>query len=342
MLKINQQLKRVEISNFEIENQIVFNYFDNLPVSERDGKLLRAIYIGVLALMEDRMSAFLSKTSNELGTELESLKMIFDMKKELFYKSSIKGILAEDEIADFLNQYFADKRLKDRAILTGNSAGIIPKNKTGDIICEIDGNPELRIAIECKFDKSIRLGDIETRDLFTRKTDTAWSQLLEAQANRDAKVSLIVFDISLVDNSILKEFENVGYIPGVGMVAIINSQKGDYSNLAIAYMLARDIALNAKQVELDKDLLAILVNRIIKDINEITTIKNLVQNNIDNNKAILKQLEKSILLMEFNQQYMKKFLEDGTLTKKDLLDYYQGEDVKDKYRLIENEINTLK
>ncbi|WP_268224512.1 hypothetical protein [Sinomicrobium oceani] len=341
-IKINQQLKRLEIKEFEIENQIVFNYFDNLPATERDEKLLRAIYIGVLALMEDRMSAFLSKTSNELGTELESLKMIFDMKKELFYKSSIKGILAEDEIADFLNQYFAEKRLKDRAILTGNTAGIIPRNKTGDIICEVDGNPNLRIAIECKFDKSVRLGDIETKDLFTRKTDTAWSQLLEAQANRDAKVSLIVFDISLVDNSVLREFENVGYIPGVGLIAIINSQKGDYANLAIAYMLARDIALNAKQIELDKDLLVILVNRLIKDINEITTIKSLVHNNIENNKAILKQLEKSILLMEFNQQYLRKFLADGTLTKEDLLNYYQGEDVKDKYRLIENEINALK
>ena len=338
-IKINQQLKRLEIKEFEIENQIVFNYFDNLPATERDEKLLRAIYIGVLALMEDRMSAFLSKTSNELGTELESLKMIFDMKKELFYKSSIKGILAEDEIADFLNQYFAEKRLKDRAILTGNTAGTIPRNKTGDIISEVDGNPNLRIAIECKFDKSIRLGDIETKDLFTRKTDTAWSQLLEAQANRDAKVGLIVFDISLVDNSVLREFENVGYIPGVGLVAIINSQKGDYSNLAIAYMLARDIALNAKQVELDKDLLVILVNRIIKDINEITTIKSLVHNNIENNKAILKQLEKSILLMEFNQQYLKKFLIDGTLTKEDLLNFYQGEEVKDKYKIVESEID---
>lgn len=340
-IKINQQLKRLEIKEFEIENEIVFNYFDNLPATERDEKLLRAIYIGVLALMEDRMSAFLSKTSNELGTELESLKMIFDMKKELFYKSAIKGMLAEDEIADFLNQYFAEKRLKDRAILTGNTAGSIPRNKTGDIICEVDGNPNLRIAIECKFDKSVRLGDIQTKDLFTRKTDTAWSQLLEAQANRDAKVSLIVFDISLVDNSVLKEFENVGYIPGVGLIAIINSQKGDYSNLAIAYMLARDIALNAKQVELDKDLLVILINRMIKDINEITTIKNLVDNNIENNKAILKQLEKSMLLMEFNQQYFKKFLVDGTLTKEDLLNFYQGEDVKDKFRMIEKEINNI-
>lgn len=340
-IKINQQLKRVEIKEFEIENQIVFNYFDNLSISERDEKLLRAIYIGVLALMEDRISAFLSKTNNELGTELESLKMIFEMKKELFYKSTIKGVLAEDEIADFLNHYFQEKKLKDKAFLTGNTTGSIPKNKTGDIICEIDGNSNLRIVIECKFDKSIRMGEIENKEIFTRKTDTAWSQLIEAQANRDSKVSLIVFDISLVDNSILKNFENVGYIQGIGFVAIINSQKGDYSNLAIAYMLARDIALNAKKVELDKNLLAMLVNRIIKDINEITTIKNLVQNNIDNNKAILKQLEKSFLLMEFNQQYLRKFLEDGTLTKKDLLDYYLGEDVKNRFKLIEKDISEI-
>jgi len=66
MLKLNQQLKRVEIDSFEIENPIVFNYFDNVPASERNDRLLRAVYIGVLALMEDRISAFLSKTSNEL------------------------------------------------------------------------------------------------------------------------------------------------------------------------------------------------------------------------------------------------------------------------------------
>lgn len=340
-IKINQQLKRVEIKEFEIENSIVFNYFDKLQTSERDAKLLRAIYIGVLALMEDRISSFLSKTSNELGTELESLKMIFDMKKELFYKSAIKGVLAEDEVADFLNQYFSDKRLKDKAFLSGNTIGNIPKNKTGDIICEIDGRNDLKIVVECKFDKSIRLGDIESKDVFTRKTDSAWNQLIEAQANREAKVSIIVFDISLVEISILKNFDNVGYIPGVGFVAIINSQKGDYSNLAVAYMLARDIAINAKEIDIDKDLLTILVNRVIKDINEVLLIRSLVETNIENNKAILKQLEKSMLLMEFNQEYMKKFLKDGKLTKTDLLDFYSSEDVKDKFKLIEKQINDI-
>jgi hypothetical protein len=341
MINLNQQLRRVEVSNFEIENQIVFNYFDKLPANERDQKLLRAIYIGVLALMEDRISAFLAKTNNELGTELESLKMIFEMKKELFYKSSIKGSLAEEDIAEFLNNYFIEKRIKDKAFLTGNISGYIPKNKTGDIICELDGNSELKIVIECKFDKNIRFGEIENKEVFTRKTDTAWSQLIEAQANRNAKVSIIVFDISLIDNSILKNIDNVGYIPNIGFVAIINSQKGDYSNLTIAYMLARDIAINAKNVEIEKDLLLILITRIIKDINEIISIRTLVYNNIDNNKEILKQLEKSILLMEFNQQYFKKFLIDGNLTKKDLLDYYMGEEIKDKFKLIEKDINLL-
>lgn len=338
---LNQQLQRLEIKEFEIENEIVFNYFNKLSASERDEKLLRAIYIGVLALMEDRISTFLAKTQNELGTELESLKMIFEMKKELFFKSTIKGTMAEDEIAEFLNNFFREKKINDKALLTGNTTGAISKNKTGDIICEVNGNYELKIAIECKFDKSIKLGDIDSKDIFTKKFDTAWSQLLEAQANRDSKISLIVFDISLIDNSILKNFENVGYIHGVGFIAVIDSQKGNYSNLAIAYLLARDILLNAKEVELDKDLLSLIVNRIIKDINEILSIKSLVESNIETNKQILKQLDKGLLLMEFNQKYLLKFLKDGKFTKKDLLDFYQGEEVKDSFKAIEKQIEQI-
>jgi len=338
IVNINQQLTRVELKQFEIENEIVFNYFNNLPAAERDDKLLRAIYIGVLALMEDRISAFLAKTQNELGTELESLKMIFEMKKELFYKSTIKGVLAEDEIAEFLNNFFQEKKINDKAILTGNTTGVLLKNKTGDIVCEVNGNPDMKIAIECKFDKSIKLGDIQSKDIFTKKSDTAWSQLLEAKANRDSKVSIIVFDISLIDNSILKSYENVGYIHGIGFIAVIDSNKGNYSNLAIAYLLARDILINAKEVDLDKDLLSLIISRVIKDINTLFSIRSLVESNIDTNKQILKQLEKGLMLMEFNQKYLLKFFEDGKLNKKDLLDFYQGEDVKDSFKAIEKQI----
>jgi hypothetical protein len=42
--------------------------------------------------------------------------------------------------------------------------------------------------------------------------------------------------------------------------------------------------------------------------------------------------------MEFNQKYLGKFLSDGKLTKKDLLEFYSGEEVKEKYKQIENEL----
>ena len=341
-LHLNQQQKRVEIKPFEISNQIVFNFFNNMPEAERDEKLLRVIYIGVLALMEDRISAFFAKTANELGVEMESLKMIFEMKKEVFYKTSVKGILAEGDIAEFLNSYFEEKGINDKAILTGNTTGLLHKNKTGDIVCHLDGNANLKIVVECKFDKSIRLGDIASKEVFTtRKSDTAWNQLIEAKANRDAKVGLIVFDRSLVENSILKECDNVGFIPGIGFIAIIDSQRGDYSNLAIAYMLARDIAINAKELAFDKDMLAMIVNRLIKDITSFLTIKALVESNIATNKEILKQIEKSMLSIEFNQQYLAKFLKDGKLTNADLLDFYSGDEIRDKFKVIEKEISML-
>ncbi len=147
--------------------------------------------------------------------------------------------------------------------------------------------------------------------------------------------------LTTVDSTFLKYCENVGFIPEIGFIAIIDSQKGDYNNLAIAYMLARDIAINAKDIEFDKETLSFILSRIIKNIQEVRDIKSLVEKNIDNNKLILKQLEKSMQLMEFNQQYLNRFFETGTLTKKDLLDFYMGEEVKDKFKLIEKDIDEL-
>ncbi|MBZ9791117.1 hypothetical protein K9B32_13440 [Rhizobium sp. 3T7] len=341
IVTLNHQTKRLQVNSFEVENQILFSFFDNLPAADRDEKLHRALYIGVLALMEDRISSFLAKTSNELGTELESLKLIFDMKKELFFKSSVKGNLAEEEIAEYLSAFLSERRLSDRVELTGNAAGSLHKNKTGDIVCYIDGSNDIKIAIECKFDKGIRLGDIQSKDIFTKKSDTAWSQLIEAQANRDGRVGIIVFDASLVDGGILSAVQDVRYIPAIGFVAIIDSLKGDYRNLTIAYMLARDIAINTKSIEFDKDIMSIIVNRIIKDINEALSVKSLVNSNIENCKKILLQLDKSMLSMEFNQRYMAKFLKDGQFTKEDLLDFYSGEEVRDRFRLLEREIKAI-
>ena len=341
LVSLDQRNGRVQVGAFEVDNKILFEFFTKVAVADRDKQLHKALYIGVLALMEDRLSSFLSRTANELGTELESLKLIFDMKQELFYRSAVKGVLAETDIADFLMNFFERQKITDRIEMTGDRAGMIRRNKTGDIICHLAGDSGKRIAIECKFDKSIRLGDIQTKDIFTKKADTAWSQLIEAQANRDSQVGIIVFDASLVDNSILVAVQDIKFLPGIGLIAIIDSQKDDYRNLAIAYMLARDIALNAKTFEIDTDILKIIVNRLIKDARDMALVKHLVNSNIDNMKQILGHIEKNILVAEFNQRYLIKFLADGTLTKEDLLAFYAGEEVKERFRLIEREIGDL-
>jgi len=103
-------------------------------------------------------------------------------------------------------------------------------------------------------------------------------------------------------------------------------------------MLARDIAINAKIPDVDFDFLSILINRVIKDIEEVLSVKSLVESNIDTNKQILKKLEKSILLMEFNQQYLRKYIQDGRISKADLLDFYSAEEVKEKFKPIDKDI----
>ncbi|MET4732974.1 hypothetical protein ABIE64_001682 [Thalassospira sp. MBR-102] len=338
IVSLDQKKKRVSFSEFGTENEIVFNYFDKLAASERDEAVLRALYIGVLAMMEDRFSAFLAKTSNELGTELESLKRIFDMKQELFYKTSVKGVAAEDEVAEYLREFLETNKLKDTVELTGNTSGNLKRNKTGDILCKVDGSDDFRIVIECKLSKNIRMGDISTRDVFSRKSDTVWSQLIEADANREGKVSIVVLDAEVVDSNLQKEVGYLKYISGIGFVAIIDSQKGDYKNVAIAYLLARDIATKLKVRDVDGDLLGFMISALVRDIISIKSIRSLVEQNISTNKKILSELEKSFLLLEFHEKYFSKFLQDGILTKEDMLSFYNGGDVNDRFKVIEKEI----
>ena len=73
-MRIDHKLQRIQVDSFEISDELVYRFFISLPENERETALLRAIRIGVLATMEDRFSAFLSKTTDDLGVQLENLK----------------------------------------------------------------------------------------------------------------------------------------------------------------------------------------------------------------------------------------------------------------------------
>ena len=338
-MRIDHKLQRVQVDSFEISDELVYRYFDSLPEAEREAALLRAIRIGVLATMEDRFSAFLSKTTDDLGVQLENLKLLFDMKQEVFHKTAIKGVAAENDILDFLEEYIERNHLGDVVSLTGTSKGLLKNNKTGDIMAFVGGESSGRkVAIECKFDKSIKLGDIDSPDIASNMYDTAWSQLLEATVNRDANASIIVFDKTLADASIQRAVDGVTYVDGIGFICIIDYEASDYQNLAVAYNLARGLALRKDGKNVEVEFVNMLIQRLLKDIRDVQSIETLVKTNIKNNQQILKNIEKSLLSIEFDQKYLAKYLEDGYLNKADLLEFYQREEIRAKYKLIAKEI----
>ena len=336
IFSLDKQNRRVQISAFELDNQLVFEFFSNkVAEGDYDETLLRALYIGTLAMQEDRLAAFFAKTENELGTHLESLKAIFEMKKEVFFKTAVKGMAAEKDIVDFLNGFFKRRGYADSAEPSGTAAGAIPSNKTGDILCHVEGSTApCDIAIEVKFDKSYKWGDIRDKDVFIKKADTAWSQIFEAKANRQSRVGIIVFDRNLVDKSIIDQIENAGFIKGVGFVAIVDSQRGDFSNLAMVYDLARDLARSEKTYNAENDTLVLLMKRLLHDLDSMLSVTKQCDAIDKANAAIRDTLQKNLLSFNFTKLYLEKFLKDGELNTGDLYAFYNAEEIKDKFKAL--------
>ena len=135
--------------------------------------------------------------------------------------------------------------------------------------------------------------------------------------------------------------DGVSYIDDIGFVCVIDSQAGNFQNVAIAYMLARGLSLRNEENNVDAEFVNLFLQRLLKDIKDIQGVATMVKSNIKNNQNILKTIEKSLLSIEFDQQYLTKYLQDGTMTKEDFLDFYMREDIRTKYKSISKEIERL-
>jgi len=183
--------------------------------------------------------------------------------------------------------------------------------------------------------------------------DTAWSQLLETRANRECPLSLIVFDKTVAHNSVLKAVEDVVFLPGIpGFLVMIDSQAGNYSNLFIAYRIARTIALyrNQEDEEVNARVLELLVARIVHFLSSAKKISESIQKHtaatVKLNKDTQSEMSKLVHMADFTQAYLKKFLEEKTLSAKDLTEFYYAADAKQAWKqdgvALEAEIQKLK
>ncbi len=341
IIKLDQKNKAINISDCSIEHPLIFKYFDDLPEKQRDDEFKRALQIGVIALMEDRFAAFLSRTESELGTQLESLKLIYERNVKAKEKTTESGTSAETEIFNEIRTYLERVgHADDEVQMTGSSVGAIKRNKTGDIVLTVNGDAAKKIAVEIKFDQSLALGEIEGTDSLGRPRDTAISQMIESMANRDAKLAIIVFDQNRSSEGLKNSVNGISWVPGVGFVVIIDDVRMDYSNLFIAIDLARSMLLSTLRI-VDQDIFESLLGRLTNDLSSILETEKLLKDNHSNLKKIATSIRKHALLVGFTQRILKDFISTGTVSNQALLQLYRGDGLKEQFNEITNEIEAI-
>lgn len=301
-------------------NPLVVNYFRSLPDSEREQALERALALGVYALSQDRIASFLAKTESDLGVQLEALKQLYDT-NQLRQKSSVlKGASGETSVALALSTFVENRRLADEIQLISSTAGTLRRNKTGDILCHVSDDPAVpKIVIEVKLDKSIRLGDPSLDGLTNGKSDTAWSQLVEAKANRSADIALMVFSADSTDRTIGSFTDSVRYIAGVGYIVVVDVARGDYRALTIAYELAREQVLSAQREHLNSEVLQVLVRKLCADLASAISIKSSLTSAINSCNSALSQVDLALSQAEATQAALKSYIGTGKLDQQQLL-----------------------
>lgn len=341
LVKLDQKNKSVRFSEFEVTHELIFKFFDRLPESQRDSALTRALQIGATALLEDRIAAFLSRTENELGTQLEALKLIYEQTVTAKEKSTQIGGDAENRIySSIIDQLARKGYANDEVALTGATAGTIKRNKTGDIVIKVDGDDSKRIAIEVKFDASIALGDFGGTDSTARTRDTAVSQLLEAGANRNATQSIIVFDKYRSSDALTNQVNGIKWIPSIGFIAVVDYDRDDFSYLHVTLELARTMVTSSIEV-VDSSVLKVLLERLVADIDGMKEVQKLLQANHENLKKVSLMIQKHALLVEFAKDAIHRFIEKGKISQFELLELYRGDALRDRYKNISKEVEAL-
>ena len=341
IIRLDQQTKNVNISECSIEHTLIFKYFDDLPENKRDDEFKRALQIGVIALMEDRFAAFLSRTEGELGTQLESLKLIYERNVKAKEKTAESGTSAEPEIYKEIQNYLERAGfVDDDVVMTGSSVGAIKRNKTGDIVLKVNGDDKKKIAVEVKFDQSLALGEFEGSDSLGRPRDTAISQMIESMANREAQLAVIVFDHNRSSDGLKNMVNGIAWIPSVGFVVIIDDVRQDYSNLFIALDLARSMLMSTLQV-VDQNIFESLLGRMSKDLASILDTEKLLKDNHTNLKKIATSIRKHALLVGFTQKILKEFIANGSVSNQELLKLYHGDGLKEEFAAITKDVEAI-
>ena len=328
--------KKLHIDKVVIDNPLIVEYIDSLKQDEREKAIQDALGIGIMAGIKGEIAHFLDRAEGELGKHLGSLKALYDLQRLRFEETTAKGIIAEDQVINALRKFaktsgFVSDEIND----TSTTDGHIDGNKTGDILIRVEGDTDQLIGLEVKLDKSVGFGDLKKRDPLA-KSDTALTQLIETSANRKTKLNIIVFDEEKVDNTVKKECpEGVTYIPNIGFISIVATQKNDFRNLALAYVLSRELILSKSDMsKLNENHLKIMLTQLVKVLSDYGAIKTEVSNIQSSAQKILDVSEKTRALVDHSAKYLANYLEKGQISEEELWNYINPDGVRNQLELV--------
>jgi hypothetical protein len=265
----------------EIEDDFLYECFSQIPASEYEDAFKKFLVVGAYAWREERLAAFFRKVEDEVEGRLEELKVLYKT-RTLREKATTKGTAVERDAATVLQEFIDEQKWQDEVTLTGESVGVLPRRKVGDLVVDLVGY-DRRVVIESKMDASVLVGDPTTLDGAGKASHapekTAYGQNLTALVNRQADVSIIIFDKN-TSSATVKAIHDKEYglrfnpeIPA--FVAIIDVSRDDWSNLFLAYSLARSIALLGDGA-IEHRRIELVVKRIVRDLGRVKQMDNQV------------------------------------------------------------------
>jgi hypothetical protein len=329
-MAIKLQKDTLEIKNIQIENPLMAEYLAGLPEAQREEAVIKALGVGILAEIKGEIAQFLNETEGEIGKRLANLKALYELREMRYRETSSKGLDAEKKILQALKDIqvasaFSDDEITDLSTVRG----VLPRNKTGDLLIEVDGHNDVTIGLEIKLDKGVKLGQIDNRDP-SAQTDTAIGQLLEMRTNRETDANAIVFDEDSMDATVAAACPNgIKYVQAVGFVVIVNTRRGDYENLAIFYSIAREMAKARFDVNtLESASVTMVIERLLYLLNDYRSVEKEVGTIKKSADKISASLTKLSNFVGITEQYLKTLLQNGKLSQEQLFNLYKSSDIE--------------
>ena len=263
-----------------LKDELLYNVFKNIGSAEKKTEhFIAALKLGVHGYQIDEVQSFISRAEKELDVNLSILKAI-RRTSEVREKTTQKGEILERELDQVLNGFIAMNNWADSITLTGAISGALKGRKVGDLTIDVD-NFKSRLVIEAKLDKKVSLGDLKSASPAPSKKNvenTAHAQLLLAVINREAILSLIVFDSENCHAEINALPQDITFVPAIpGIIVKIKKRTGDYDALLLAYAIARALSLVGTGV-LSSARLNMALERSCRDLDQIKKLETYLAN----------------------------------------------------------------